>query len=1277
MLVGAKRDQIGELLFEHVIDRLSDNGQIALLGPRNGGKSMVLHGIHSRIKNAEKRPIPRLIWLSYDPADNRHEDPVSRKIHGMLAGRSPGETSISLSGRIKQEIISAVLQSNTPVWFFVSDILGFPAPSARALLTALQACKDDSQTNTRMAAVVTGSADFIPLTHTQDSPFHHAEKIILHGMDKQSAREFVRSRQQLRCTCNSTPENLTNTLCQITDDAFDYLYEQTRGQPHLMQEILASPYRWPWQFNPIGGWNRPQMLTAVRDFTRKGMANDLICRATMREIQRDPHAYDYLVKLVHQGGSDKGVPPGEYLDKLEVSGLVIVDEDNNVRIACPAWNSFLRETLTRQMIADEHAFQDRWIDAWKEYEHIPSHLRDRPISGDARFRFRSLITVWKESIWKCVPNGPTSVYRQFSQGARRLLGFDFGNLFEEVKENKYEPIHTKVNRLKSAAMPFLAESAGREIGRGPTPILGWLFPARLQVAARYLIGDDEFSRRRICVTLGRNDPARELDFTELQIVDDVLKTFLQAYGTADNLKYRQSVGDLREKHLKVIGRVNELVAGEARDMGEVISEAVRHLITTAGYLRVQICLVNPQRTRIQAVASASAPKAKKFDSPTNFLIDDKQPLAECDIQPWVVRKRELKVVADACNPDQKNPKIQLAQAKRIGMGAIAVVPMIAGGEVLGTIHFERENREPPEKWEQDLFKVFAGQMATALQQARKLTLLEGSIRNLPNRLAILGPDEEHLYSNASDAEFCGLPGGWDLRDLAARRRNSPRDDAGDVPEEGGVAGEMKRYFLEQENPRGGHLFYDFASVPIDDFRRKLKGHFRADARIGYVERFHDLTEFYEILTALRRWMATEGVEKTTELILTFLKSFGFRWARLYLRKSQGGGEFLQSYREFGLKKKENREAFRQGLRVFSRTAPDPEPWYVVTEARDVSLFQYNRKLEPGTIRQARTYKGLPRYYIKTIQGKRRYERTKKDLRWIEAPILFGEEIVGKISLSWDEWMTSFDWQLLRLAVFGMSAALHHEIQAEEKEKSGAEEAWKRAANMVIHRIGNKVNPAISDAQQALQNGKRGDSDAIVSMMHVRQMLLEIKQIVLEFRRYAAVKPFTDVDSVKLSTLVHRLGQEAKRRFPKIGRIVTQRSSPKTSVTVSMNAMLEVMENLLRNSCMHSGVRESEIEISIRAEQHKRPPSLQLSGRKYIRIEYRDNGKGIAPAYKEAVFAPYQSSHAEGTGLGLTISRRLVRRQDGEMTEEGEHDKGAMFCIYLPISSRRKNAKKEG
>lgn len=72
---------------------------------------------------------------------------------------------------------------------------------------------------------------------------------------------------------------------------------------------------------------------------------------------------------------------------------------------------------------------------------------------------------------------------------------------------------------------------------------------------------------------------------------------------------------------------------------------------------------------------------------------------------------------------------------------------------------------------------------------------------------------------------------------------------------------------------------------------------------------------------------------------------------------------------------------------------------------------------------------------------------------------------------------------------------------------------------------------------------------------------------------------------------------------------------------------------------------------------------------FFEFTVRDDGPGIAPQYHEKIFQIFQTLSArdriEGTGMGLTIVRKLVERQGGAIRVESAEGAGAAFCFTWP------------
>jgi signal transduction histidine kinase len=81
----------------------------------------------------------------------------------------------------------------------------------------------------------------------------------------------------------------------------------------------------------------------------------------------------------------------------------------------------------------------------------------------------------------------------------------------------------------------------------------------------------------------------------------------------------------------------------------------------------------------------------------------------------------------------------------------------------------------------------------------------------------------------------------------------------------------------------------------------------------------------------------------------------------------------------------------------------------------------------------------------------------------------------------------------------------------------------------------------------------------------------------------------------------------------------------------------------------------------------------------VRVSVEDTGPGIAPADHERIFEEFQQTEVgleqrEGTGLGLTLSRRLVELHGGRIWVESEPGRGSRFVFALPAAEESRNGR---
>ena len=102
---------------------------------------------------------------------------------------------------------------------------------------------------------------------------------------------------------------------------------------------------------------------------------------------------------------------------------------------------------------------------------------------------------------------------------------------------------------------------------------------------------------------------------------------------------------------------------------------------------------------------------------------------------------------------------------------------------------------------------------------------------------------------------------------------------------------------------------------------------------------------------------------------------------------------------------------------------------------------------------------------------------------------------------------------------------------------------------------------------------------------------------------------------------------------------------------------QVLLNLVMNACeaMSAACRPDARRLTIRAH-------ADAGG---VLISVADSGPGFAADQYDRMFAPFYTTKPQGLGLGLSISRAIVRAHGGRLWGSAEQGKGATFHVFLP------------
>jgi two-component system nitrogen regulation sensor histidine kinase GlnL len=114
-------------------------------------------------------------------------------------------------------------------------------------------------------------------------------------------------------------------------------------------------------------------------------------------------------------------------------------------------------------------------------------------------------------------------------------------------------------------------------------------------------------------------------------------------------------------------------------------------------------------------------------------------------------------------------------------------------------------------------------------------------------------------------------------------------------------------------------------------------------------------------------------------------------------------------------------------------------------------------------------------------------------------------------------------------------------------------------------------------------------------------------------------------------------------------------------------LLQVFLNIIKNA-VESMQRKGVMEIST-------SPSKELFGeqgrlKRMALITIRDNGRGMTEKELQKIFLPFYTKKKSGTGLGLSLSRKIINDHGGMISVKSRKGEGSAFLIYIPFRDDR-------
>ncbi len=225
-----------------------------------------------------------------------------------------------------------------------------------------------------------------------------------------------------------------------------------------------------------------------------------------------------------------------------------------------------------------------------------------------------------------------------------------------------------------------------------------------------------------------------------------------------------------------------------------------------------------------------------------------------------------------------------------------------------------------------------------------------------------------------------------------------------------------------------------------------------------------------------------------------------------------------------------------------------------------------------------------------------------------------------------------------------------EDNARRKEKLSA---MGELASGVAHEIRNPIN-AIGMIAQRLQkefSPDRGNDEFNSITNLLRTEVTRINKIIKQFLDYA--KPLEvkteEVDADEYFKQVYQLfeGQADKRRVT-----FTVYGLDPCTIKIDPELLKQALMNLVQNAFDAVG-EEGRIAVRYKCEENK------------LEITVSDNGGGITEEDRQKIFDLYFTSRKDGTGIGLSITQKIIEQHGGTISCESTINQGTKFKVIIP------------
>lgn len=217
-----------------------------------------------------------------------------------------------------------------------------------------------------------------------------------------------------------------------------------------------------------------------------------------------------------------------------------------------------------------------------------------------------------------------------------------------------------------------------------------------------------------------------------------------------------------------------------------------------------------------------------------------------------------------------------------------------------------------------------------------------------------------------------------------------------------------------------------------------------------------------------------------------------------------------------------------------------------------------------------------------------------------------------------------------------------------------------------HDLRSPIGSILGSVEILRENPKLGGAEEQESLEHIRassNLLLELSNDILDLLETEISRTPMKIESLEIDDLLKECVQGIKYNAAKKLLNITYDKPANEPVCIQGNAvaLTRIFNNILTNAVKFTP-KEGSIFVSARN-----------SGHKYVEIKFSDNGIGISEKMLPLLFEKFSQASRPGTngekstGLGLSIVKALVEKQNGTIAVKSQEGKGTSFILKFPVS----------